>query len=66
MRHTERPESTNKPPYEEYPELYRIASDIARETGETINQRASMVSSECKYKAQFILEEVIKMLERAV
>lgn len=66
MKTTVRPEGTNKPPYEEYPELYKIASDIARETGETINQRASRSSSECKYKTQFILEEVIKMLERAV
>lgn len=53
-------------PGEDYPELYKIAQDIAREAGDQINQRAQGVKSDCKYKAQFILEKVVKILEEAV
>lgn len=49
-----------------YPELRKLARDIAQETCQTINARTKDVVSEMPYKAQFVLEEVIKILEASV
>ena len=49
-----------------YPELKRIARGIAMETCKDINAQTKNVVSEMPYKAQFVLEEVIKILEAAV
>lgn len=55
-----------KPGKEQYPELYQISLDIANKTCCQINERAETVHSEMPYKAQFILEELIKILEERV
>lgn len=46
-----------------YPELKEIAKEIAKETCLAINARTKDVVSEMPYKAQFVLEKVIKILE---
>jgi hypothetical protein len=51
---------------ERYPELYAIAQKIAVEVGDKINKEATKITSKMPYKAQFILEELIKILEKAV
>jgi len=50
----------------EYPELMKIARKIAKQTIETINKESKTVDSKMPYKAQFILEEIIKILEESV
>lgn len=49
-----------------YPELDKIADKIAYETLTTINSSVERVKSEMPYKAQYVLEEVIKMLKERV
>ena len=49
-----------------YPELYEIARRVARETGERINREVRGVKSEMRYKARFVLEEVIAIMTEAV
>lgn len=55
-----------RPFKEQYPELYRISRDIASSTCREINEQAANVKSKAKYKAQGILEEIIKMLKESV
>lgn len=50
-----------------YPELDKIAVDIADKTAVLINKSVKNVKSNMPYKAQYVLEEeVIKILEDAV
>jgi len=56
----------NKETREQYPELDKIAKEIADSTIREINRRANNVTSEMPYKAQHILEEVIKYLQDKV
>lgn len=51
-----------------YPELYQEAQAIAREAVEKINSRAPGISSELRYeyRAGFVLETLIQILERSV
>ncbi len=49
-----------------YPELHEIAGQIAEAALVQVGNRAQAVESEMPYKAQFILEETIKILERSV
>lgn len=49
-----------------YPELQKIAKDIAKQTGALINNKVKNVESEMPYKAQYVLEELIKILQEAV
>jgi len=49
-----------------YPELDKIAQKIANDTGKNINKSVQNVKSEMPYKAQYVLEEVIKHLESMV
>lgn len=51
---------------DKYPELDAIASEVAQLVGGEINSRVQMVESEMPYRAQYVLEELIKMLEQAV
>lgn len=51
---------------EKYPELDKIAREIAKNTGNEINKRVKNVKSEMTYKAQYVLEELIKILQEAV
>jgi hypothetical protein len=50
----------------EYPELQKIAKEIAINVGQQINQKVKNVKSEMPYKAQHVLEELIKILQKAV
>jgi hypothetical protein len=49
-----------------YPELDEIATSIALITVSEINNQTKDVKSEMPYKAQYVLEEVIKKLEELV
>jgi hypothetical protein len=49
-----------------YPELDSIALDIANTACRKINATVQTVESEMTYKAQYVLEEVIKILESRV
>ncbi len=50
----------------EYPELYKIAQAVADNTCKKINERTADVKSEMPYKAQWVLEETIKILQERV
>lgn len=49
-----------------YPELDKIALKLARQVGTMINKEVKNVESEMPYKAQYVLEELIRHLEEAV
>ena len=51
---------------EKYPELRKIADKIADETAEKINKEVKDVKSKMPYKAQWVLEEVVKDLEERI
>ena len=51
---------------EKYPELRKIADKIADETAEKINQEVKDVKSKMPYKAQWVLEEVVRDLENRI
>ena len=51
---------------EKYPELRKIADKIADETADKINSSVENVKSKMPYKAQWVLEEVIRDLEKRV
>ena len=50
----------------QYPELDEIARDVAQEIGRMINGSVVKIESEMPYKAQYVLEEIIRHLEAAV
>ncbi|MBM3201801.1 MAG: hypothetical protein FJZ56_05280 [Chlamydiae bacterium] len=49
-----------------YPELRKIADKIADDTAEKINKEVKDVKSEMPYKAQWVLEEVVRDLENRI
>jgi hypothetical protein len=49
-----------------YPELYKIAEEIARPVLAQCNERARGVQSEMPYRDKFVLETVIQILTRSV
>jgi hypothetical protein len=49
-----------------YPELDKIAKTISIKTCKEINKCVRDVKSEMPYKAQYVLEETIKILEKQV
>lgn len=49
-----------------FPELDKIVMKIAKQTGSIINKEAKKAKTDHPYKAQYILEELIKILESAV
>lgn len=49
-----------------YPELAEVSMRLANEVCVKINAEARLVESAMPYKAQFILEEMIKILEERV
>jgi len=55
-----------KLPHATYPELTSIAKEISKETCIQINTKVKDVESEMPYKAQYVLEELIKLLEEKV
>jgi len=50
----------------EYPELDKVANEITIEVIKLINDKALMVESKMPYRAQYVLEEIIKNLEAHV
>ena len=48
---------------EKYPELRKIADKIADETSDKINKEVKNVESKMPYKAQWVLEEVVRDLK---
>ena len=53
-------------PIRTYPELTKVAQKMAIQIAMDINNIAPTIESEMPYKAQFILEELIKELESRV
>lgn len=51
---------------DQYPELDKVAEDITIKVALMINEAAPKVKSNVPYKAQAILEQVIKKLEDRV
>lgn len=51
---------------EQYPELMQIVEILADEVSIKINQAALEVQTEMPYKEQWILEELIKVLQERV
>jgi hypothetical protein len=49
-----------------YPELDEIANEIACTVLAQCNTRTRNVKSEMPYKAQYVLEEIIQLLEKQV
>jgi hypothetical protein len=49
-----------------YPELVAIARTLTKKICEEINIQSSRAKSDMPYKAQFVLEELIKNLEKLV
>ena len=49
-----------------YPELDDIAKGLAYEVSTEINKRTAAVTSAMPYKAQYVLEELIKLLQQKV
>ncbi len=49
-----------------YPELDKISKKIANEVAKMINKEAANVESEMPYKAQYILETLIPILDKMV
>jgi hypothetical protein len=49
-----------------YPELRKIAWQIARDVASRINKESSKVKSEMPYKSKWILEEVVDVLKDSI
>lgn len=49
-----------------YPELDKLAREIAIDVGDEINKQAPKVKSKMPYKEQYILEKIIEILQEAV
>lgn len=49
-----------------YPELDKIVKDISKIVETEINKRTEKVESKMQYKSQYVLEELIKILEENV
>lgn len=56
----------NSDPIVTYPELDEVARDLAIELAAKINRQVEHVPSDMPYKAQYVLEELIKWLQKAV
>lgn len=51
---------------QKYPEFQSLVDEIANDVCKTINVKAKKIKSQMPYKAQFTLEEVIKVLQSRV
>jgi hypothetical protein len=49
-----------------FPELDKVSLELAHVVSKEINKRVKNVKSEMPYKAQYVLEELIKHLEEMV
>jgi len=50
----------------EYPELRKIVDEMTKSVAKDINKKVKNVDSEMPYKAQWVLEELIKNLQELV
>ena len=66
LDHGSKPAAPPAIPTSKYPELDEISKDLACEVPTEINKRASAVTSKMPYKAQYVLEELIKLLQQKV
>lgn len=72
IREMVREEIGSKPTLEEdfeiqnYPELDKVVNEVARITITAINEKIRPIKSEMPYKAQYVLEELIKILQSKV
>lgn len=51
---------------EKYPEFKELVSEISQLALKEIREHAGLIESEMPYKQQFVLEEIIKELEKSV
>lgn len=51
---------------QKYPELDKLAKNMAYDFLKDINSKTRNIKSEMPYKAQYVLEEIIKILKEAV
>jgi hypothetical protein len=49
-----------------YPELEKLAMKLARDLGYEINRKTENLKSDMPYKAQYVLERIIDILQDAV
>ena len=49
-----------------YPELEKLAMKLAKDLGNEINRKTENLKSDMPYKAQYVLERIIEILEKAV
>jgi len=49
-----------------YPEFKELVNDLADDVSKKINKEARKIESKMPYKSQFVLEEVIRLLEDRV
>lgn len=49
-----------------YPELSKLARELAHDLVKEINQKAPKIKSEMPYREQFVLEEIIELLKKWV
>jgi hypothetical protein len=62
----EQQDSPKESPIEKFPELDAIADKLAYDTAMKINKSVEGVKSKMPYKAQYVLEQLIKMLQAKV
>jgi hypothetical protein len=58
--------SLNENKSSKYPELDEIAEQVGKIVETEINKRVETVKSEMTYKAQYVLEVLIRLLEKSV
>jgi GH25 family lysozyme M1 (1,4-beta-N-acetylmuramidase) len=49
-----------------YPELHALAEELARKFLKEIDERAGQVKSKMPYRAQYTLEEVVRIMEQQI
>lgn len=51
---------------EKYPELDKLATKIAKNIGDEINKEAIKIKSKMPYRERYVLEKIIRILEKAI
>lgn len=60
------PKSTTPVAISRYPELEELAMTIAKDVCKRINKDAPKIESKMPYRQQYVLEELLKILQEAV
>jgi hypothetical protein len=58
--------NTKKCGLERYPEFKKLVNKLADEVCTQINEEAPKIESEMPYKQQFVLEEIVRILESRI